>query len=479
MANIVFGVLPYVGHYNPVIKVAQDLRDKGHHVTFVSTESSTKEYVGRYGFNFYQLELPQEEPPRISKLPIVGRIQLARHTVRAIDRMLMEGNAAKALFAHVSPDLLVVENTLAAYAVSAIPFGKPIALITTVASMHKDRGLPPIDSNLLPGCGYVKRLQIELSWMRHFMRRRVDKLLAGSLDRTAVRLVRKQKGNVDKAFDRDRYLCFVPRLPEVILCPAVFNFPHSSTPRCRWCGPSVLEKRPEADFDWSWQDPRRPFIYCALGSVVTADTNSKARAFLARIIDAFRNEPGYGVLVATGAVTLEADLPRHIRIVAQAPQLEALRRASLFITHAGTGSIKESIWCGVPMLAFPFLGDQFGNAARIHYHGLGERANYKRISSPDILAVSKHLLNERRYREQVARFQSMFIQAEREESAADYLELLLSQPALLPWRVETQSERRSVASAASDSGTGRELLGEHFGAPASSPTVGQSSEDDR
>ncbi len=478
MANIAFGVLPYVGHYNPVIKVAQDLREKGHHVTFISTEDSTKEYVGRYGFKFYKLELPEQKLPRISKLPIVGRIQLARHTVRAIDRMLMEGDAAKAMFAHLSPDLLVVENTLAAYAVSAVPFGKPIALITTVASMHKDRGLPPIDSNLLPGDGYVKRLQIELSWMRHFMRRRVDKLLAGSLDRTAIRLVRKQKGNVDEVFDRDRYLCFVPRLPEVILCPAAFDFPHYSTPCCRWCGPSVLEKRPETAFDWSWRDQRNPLIYCALGSMVTADSDSKARALLARIIDAFRNEPGYDVLVVAGAVRLELELPRHIRIVAQAPQLEALRRASLFITHAGTGSIKESIWCGVPMLAFPFLGDQFGNAARVQYHGLGERANYKRISSQDILTISKRLLNERQYREQATKFQSLFVQSEKEESAADYLESLLNQPALLPWRGETQSERRCVASAGIDSGAERELPGEDFVTPTPGSGVRQSSADE-
>jgi zeaxanthin glucosyltransferase len=426
MANIVFGVLPYVGHYNPVIKVAQDLRDRGHQITFVSTEGSTGEYVGQYGFGFYKLQLPEQEMSHFSSLPLVGRIQMARRMMRAIDQMLVEGDVPKAMFRYLSPNLLVLENTLAAYAVSAVPFGKPIVLITSVVSMHKKRGLPPIDSNLLPGKGPVKRMQIELSWMRHFMRRRVDRLLAGSLDRTAIRLIRKQNGNVNEIIDRDRYLCFAPRLPEVVLCPAAFDFPSYSIPHCRCCGPSILEKRPEVDFDWSWRDERKPLIYCALGSIVTAQSESKARGLLTRIVEAFRNEPGYDVLVATGAVSLTSTLPGHIRTVSQAPQLEALRRASLFICHAGTGSIKESIWCGVPLLVFPFFGDTCGNAARVQYHGLGERANYKRTNAQDILTLSKRILSGKQYREKVRTFQLLFTKAEKQQNAADYLESLLN-----------------------------------------------------
>src|SRR5207244_2301491 len=49
-------------------------------------------------------------------------------------------------------------------------------------------------------------------------------------------------------------------------------------------------------------------------------------------------------------------------IVAYAPQLELLRRASLVITHAGLNTVLESLAHGVPMVAIPIANDQPGVA---------------------------------------------------------------------------------------------------------------------
>lgn len=62
-----------------------------------------------------------------------------------------------------------------------------------------------------------------------------------------------------------------------------------------------------------------------------------------------------------------------VHILPRQPQLDLLQDAAVFITHAGHNSVVESVYCRVPMLAFPQTNDQFGNADMIEALGLGRR----------------------------------------------------------------------------------------------------------
>jgi UDP:flavonoid glycosyltransferase YjiC (YdhE family) len=52
------------------------------------------------------------------------------------------------------------------------------------------------------------------------------------------------------------------------------------------------------------------------------------------------------------------NIPSSIKLVPFAPQLEILKRASIFLTHCGMNSTSESIWFGVPMICMPVSVDQ-------------------------------------------------------------------------------------------------------------------------
>jgi len=426
MAVIMFGIAPTGGHLASAIQVARNLAERGYDIVFISPDLFTRDYVAEYGFRFYQLPSPKPPPPgRLGQMvPTLGRFQKARRGLRVAKRMLTDGELIKGIFDAIGPDLIVFENTLGAYALSAMPFGKPVVLISVHASVHKRRLVPPIDARFLPRDTFFGRLRIELSWMRHLLPRKVRVLIAGSLDDIMARIARCNGLDPDKVLDRKRYINAAPRLPEFILCPEEFDFPSESAD-CTWCGPSIVENRPPSGFDWSWRNESRPLIYCAVGGVAPRWRRDQASSFLRRVAQAFSKEPGYDVLIATGPATFEGNFPGHIRTVAHGPQMEALRRASLFISHGGTNSIKESIWCGVPMLICPFFGDQFGNAARVQYHSLGERANRKRITPEQILALSKKVLQDDRYRRKLREFQSIFVEAEKQNNAADHIERIL------------------------------------------------------
>ncbi|OBZ88258.1 UDP-glucuronosyltransferase 2B9 [Choanephora cucurbitarum] len=63
----------------------------------------------------------------------------------------------------------------------------------------------------------------------------------------------------------------------------------------------------------------------------------------------------------------------EIRMVTWSPQMSLLLHPSvrLFVSHAGFGSISESIFAGKPLLLFPFFGDQPNNARWLEQNKLG------------------------------------------------------------------------------------------------------------
>ncbi len=50
------------------------------------------------------------------------------------------------------------------------------------------------------------------------------------------------------------------------------------------------------------------------------------------------------------------------------------------ITHGGASSVKKCLYYGVPMIVIPFAEDQYGTAARVVYHGLGVRAELRKLT---------------------------------------------------------------------------------------------------
>ncbi|ORZ22338.1 hypothetical protein BCR42DRAFT_405975 [Absidia repens] len=63
----------------------------------------------------------------------------------------------------------------------------------------------------------------------------------------------------------------------------------------------------------------------------------------------------------------------NVLLTSWSPQMAILQHPSTvaFLTHGGAGSLHESLYAGVPMAVFPFVGDQLGLARNIEEQGLG------------------------------------------------------------------------------------------------------------
>lgn len=174
--------------------------------------------------------------------------------------------------------------------------------------------------------------------------------------------------------------------PELILCPSQLERPDaiSAAPGRHYCEPSVFEtvpRNPRQTLRSSRPDDR--LVLCSLGTQ-SAEYRGGAQA-IRNAIDAFAGRGGYRLVVAAGVWKSHHLLrvaPTNVEIHTSVPQLDIMRVASLAILHGGLGGIKEAILCGVPMILLPFAFDQYDNASRVAFHGLGEICT-PCVSSPD------------------------------------------------------------------------------------------------
>jgi MGT family glycosyltransferase len=126
-----------------------------------------------------------------------------------------------------------------------------------------------------------------------------------------------------------------------------------------------------------WPEPDRPLVLVSMGSAYTADPE-----FYRVCAEAF-GDGTRRVVLALGGHLDPADLgelPAGVEAHPWVPRLAVLRRASLFVTHAGMGGCSEGLVNGVPMIAVPRAVDQFSNAALLAQAGVAVVVNSEDVS---------------------------------------------------------------------------------------------------
>ncbi len=159
-----------------------------------------------------------------------------------------------------------------------------------------------------------------------------------------------------------------PAPPSLVFIPREFQIAGNSFAEdVHFIGPS-MPRRARRSASWT---PPHDDAQVLLVSLGTAFNNRPE--FFASCAEAFADSR-FHVVLSLGTHIDPADigtLPHNIEAHQTVPQLDVLRHATAFITHAGMGSTMEALYYKVPTIAVPQVREQSVNAARLESLGLG------------------------------------------------------------------------------------------------------------
>ncbi len=132
-------------------------------------------------------------------------------------------------------------------------------------------------------------------------------------------------------------------------------------------------------------------VYISFGTAIWRYYGDIATAALTTLCDVFARRRA-DVLVSLGGHRVsDHDLQRlrrpGVRVETYVDQWGALKDADLFVTHNGLNSTHEAVFHQVPMLSYPFFGDQPAMAHRCQDLGLAMKASaapLERLASGDV-----------------------------------------------------------------------------------------------
>lgn len=90
--------------------------------------------------------------------------------------------------------------------------------------------------------------------------------------------------------------------------------------------------------------------------------------------------------------------PDNVLIGNWLPQNDILanRNVKVFVSHCGLGSVVESKYHGVPIVAMPIFADQISNAASVEKEGWGVRVEFATVTEVSLLHAIKNVLENDR-----------------------------------------------------------------------------------
>src|SRR5258708_3993069 len=404
MSSILFLIDNFEGHIIPSFKLAHSLKGRGYDIFYVSV-ADHKRLVEEQGFRFY--------PFFESIYPEGFNRDYKKHgsTEDQYNQMvkfhlaeIMEGGLDN-IMKEIQPDLCVVSvflrmESLLLYYKYGI---RPVILTTylrepdqtfleecvkVVVALPGDAAIPIIE--------FIKDLGFKFSSLRDLLQPAAT-------------------------------------FQELIVCPKELDLPSpAASGNVHHIGPSIFQDRNIGDKpDFNTIRNGRKIIYASLGSF--ALYRESCDLFFRTIVRIMSDKEldGFHLILSVGFeydTTLLQPLPENVTVMRWASKIDILREASLMITHGGLGTIKECIYCGVPMIVFPMMYDQFRNASLVDYHNLGISRRIGDLSAGSLSSDILYVSTDRTLLENVNKMQYIFREKEeREEGVSIIRQLLISE----------------------------------------------------
>lgn len=341
--NILMVNLPYSGHTNPTLGLAEELVKCGYKVTYINSEA-WRSRIEAIGATF----VPYDNYP-------------ARPSVNQEKRLCISAAYNTAMRIGGEYDLLVYELLFYPGKRLAEKLGIPCVRQFSMFAWNQH----VLDE-------FIKNTALWKVFKSKKMRRKLTKTTC------------PQSGCEDML---DEIINNVTDLNIVYTSRQFQIFNEEFDEHFRFIGPSIYTRT--SDTVIPWDKMKSPIVYISLGTVLNFNP-----IFYKRCIKAFA---GRDVDVIVSAGNYVNKLNNHnnsdnIFIYRSVPQLEVLEHASMFITHGGMNSVNEAIYYGVPMLVAPVGSDQPTVAERVEELGIGKRICSIKTSPAELFSLAVEVM---------------------------------------------------------------------------------------
>ncbi|TAN66238.1 MAG: glycosyl transferase [Methylobacter sp.] len=453
MANIVFCFPPIVSTINSSLRLARELKLRGHQITYLGI-ADCKPVICANGFEFvsiYEEWFPKgcfgsaymkSQPSTVDDYSEDRNNSLRFNNF--LDYLIAGGDdELNSVTRELNPDLIIVSTSLSDSVIWALFFHKLRLKVIYVFDVLGgcNNTVPPIHTELISDGSLWSSVKTILAWHIHKIKkiRHERHLVSNGLDLISSKKLKMLSEYCGYSIKDIDFWTDMPgfqlKLPELVLFPKRFDFPGVKKTGRYYAEASIDLDREQASFPWEKVIESQPIVYAALGTLPLL-AKSDYENFFRIVIDASLKWPAWNWVLSIGNNLTVDDfesVPANVIIVNRAPQLELLKKASLMITHGGPNSVKECIFFGVPMIVFPLWFDQPGNVARVTYHGLGLKGDFKTITAKALQDLIEEVTVNPEFRERTKAMQKYFIETEQAKPSLQLIERFISQPNIPPF----------------------------------------------
>jgi zeaxanthin glucosyltransferase len=384
-STIIFLFSPYYGHLIKSLMLAKFYAAKGYSIHyFVYKEATAFEAIAGFPvtttsskpFGVGLEGLDDEGQKRSWKENMKERIAgtLFNDRKQELDKLVQELN----------PTYIFLDEFCASDFIILYPHRHKCVMLVPTLPNYPNPAIPPLNTFAFPN------EQVKKYWTKQafqgFFKNIEQKITFLGFDNESLLKRRFNQQKIAQtyrySFLNNKYPCFAG-VARWYMLPQEFDFPSRSLPSIdRYIGPVVTLNRAEKTtliyslfMKLAGASPDNKIIYCAFGTVIqNYFSDEELVAFYQKLVRIALEKPTWYFLVAVPPAVLKKLKVNSLNIIFTdfVPQLDALSRATVFITHGG-GSILESIYKATPMLVLPPAAkfDYIGNSARVVYHGLG------------------------------------------------------------------------------------------------------------
>jgi zeaxanthin glucosyltransferase len=450
MATLVFCIFTFQGELNGSLHLAKQLQGMGHQIYYLGLADS-REQVQSHEFEFITILenifplgfFKQLDSSQFNQMSLfLRRINFIKTINQLIHSLIQQENKEiHSVFKNINPDLLILSTTEGAYAT----FLGLIAHECQIKSIYLTDMFPSLPTHQSI-CGQARKHSMIqwFSWQNFQdfidinisskIYKKVMAFLGLDIDyKKAIYQLADKAGVSSRNIDLSRNAPLM--LPHLFLCPKEFDLPDIVREDCFYAEPSIdLSREKGSDFCWNTLDKNKKLIYCSLGTTLGTFETLRIRGtnnFFQSIIDCISLlMDEYQVVIAISSfVDLKKlnNMSQSVDIVIQdkLPQLKILERSSMAIIAGGIHTVKECIFFGVPMIVFPVWADQFENAERVSYHGLGLVGNAEEVSSTYLKKLIFSLENGSNIHENMGLWKQKFREIEASNRATQYIQKIL------------------------------------------------------